>query len=112
MNEKALQVLEYDKIRKKLVEYTTTEMGQRLALRMHPLVKQAQIQHHLDQTKDGADILRLKGGIPLPRLGNIRPFLKRLDIGASLNGQELAAIGLVLRTTNQSTASFAATFRK
>lgn len=101
MNEKALQVLEYDKIRKKLVEYTTTEMGQRLALRMHPLVKQAQIQHHLDQTKDGADILRLKGGIPLPRLGNIRPFLKRLDIGASLNGQELAAIGLVLRTTNQ-----------
>ena len=101
MNEKALQVLEYDKIRKKLVEYTTTEMGQRLALRMHPLVKQVQIQHHLDQTKDGADILRLKGGIPLPRLGNIRPFLKRLDIGASLNGQELAAIGLVLRTTNQ-----------
>ncbi|HJF29518.1 MAG TPA: endonuclease MutS2 [Ligilactobacillus saerimneri] len=101
MNEKALQVLEYDKIRKKLVEYTTTEMGQRLALRMHPLVKQVQIQHHLDQTKDGTDILRLKGGIPLPRLGNIRPFLKRLDIGASLNGQELAAIGLVLRTTNQ-----------
>src|SRR5699024_7878084 len=60
-----------------------------------------EIANSLSQTKDGADILRIKGGIPDPNIISIKSFLKRLDIGGTLNSKELAAIGRVLRSTNE-----------
>lgn len=39
--------------------------------------------------------------MPIPKLQNVRPHLKRLDIGASLNGLEIAQIGKILRTTTE-----------
>ena len=101
MNEKALDVLEYNKVIKKMFQFIVTPMGERKVRNLRPVSDLAKIKEALAQTKDGADILRLKGGIPLPKLHNIQPYLKRLDIGASLNGKELAAIGRVLRATNE-----------
>ncbi|WP_057876239.1 endonuclease MutS2 [Liquorilactobacillus aquaticus] len=101
MNEKALEVLEYNKVIKKLFQFIVTPMGEKKVRNLRPSSDLAEIKEALAQTKDGADILRLKGGIPLPKLHNIQPYLKRLDIGASLNGKELAAIGRVLRATNE-----------
>lgn len=100
-NSKALKTLEYDKIISQLYRYALTDMGRKQIKHMVPLTDADKIQHALDQTKDGADILRIKGGIPIPQLVSINPFLKRLNIGATLNGKELAAISRILRTTNQ-----------
>ncbi|GAJ25996.1 recombination inhibitory protein MutS2 [Liquorilactobacillus sucicola DSM 21376 = JCM 15457] len=101
MNTKALDVLEYNKVIKKLFQFIVTPMGEKKVRSLQPSNDLSTIQKALAQTKDGADILRLKGGIPLPKLHNIKPYLKRLDIGAALNGKELAAIGRVLRATNE-----------
>lgn len=51
------------------------------------------------ETMDGADVLRLKGGMPIPKLADVRPQMKRLKIKASLNGAELAQIAKVLRAS-------------
>ena len=102
MNKKSLYVLEYDKIMQRLAEYTVTEMGHALVKKLKPRTEFIQIQTELDKTKDGADILRLKGGIPVPNIVSVAPHLKRLAIGATLNGQELAQIGKVLRFANES----------
>lgn len=100
MNSKILQTLEYDKIRQQLLELTVTENGKKLVQRMHPLKNVDKINELLEQTQDGADILRLKGGIPMPILVDIKPQLKRLEIGAVLNGKELAMVAKVLRATS------------
>lgn len=42
----------------------------------------------------------MKGGIPLAKLADITPHLKRLNIQASLSATELAEIGNVLRNTS------------
>ncbi|KRL03061.1 endonuclease MutS2 [Liquorilactobacillus capillatus] len=101
MNSKVLDTLEYGKVINKLLHFVVTPMGEKKVRELKPSSELNVIQKALAQTKDGADILRLKGGIPLPKLHNIRPYLKRLDIGASLNGKELAAIGRILRATNE-----------
>ena len=92
MNSKILKTLEYDKIRQQIAEYTVTENGKKLVERMKPQSDYDRIDELLDETQDGADILRLKGGIPMPKLLDIRMQLKRLEIGATLNGKELAMI--------------------
>ena len=106
MNSKILKTLEYDKIRQQIAEYTVTENGKKLVERMKPQSDYDRIDELLDETQDGADILRLKGGIPMPKLLDIRMQLKRLEIGATLNGKELAMIAKVLRATNAVKAFF------
>ena len=65
MNRKSLAILEYDKIKQKLFQHATTEMGKRQVKRLRPSTDLDEIQVKLLQTKDGADILRLKGGVPV-----------------------------------------------
>ena len=101
MNEKSLETLEYFKIKKKVCQYLVTEMGKKELDKLKPHTERNAVQNALNETQDGADILRLRGGIPLPEISEVEAYLKRLDIGANLNAQELAAIGKVLRTTNE-----------
>lgn len=101
MNAKGIQTLEYDKIKHRLATYVQTEMGQKLVAQLQPSSNIDEVNHWLAQTSDGADVFRLKGGIPLATLVNIKPYLKRLEIEASLNAKELAAVGKVLRATSE-----------
>ena len=100
MNKKGLNTLEYAKIIQRLAAYMTTDMGHKLALNLLPSTDYAEVVKSLAETKDASDLLRLKGGIPVPSLIDITPYLKRLEIDATLNAKELAAIGRVLRATS------------
>lgn len=106
MNKKIMQTLEFDKIKKALLNYTASELGHVEVERMMPSTDLAEVQRWQEETEDGAKILRLKGGMPIPKLQNIKPHLKRLEIGAMLNGLEIAQIGKVLRTTTEVTRFF------
>ena len=98
MNSKILKTLEYGKILSALQGLVNTAAGTDLVAKMQPSSDADAVQVALDETADGASILRLAGGIPVPQLENIDPALRRVDIGAMLNGRELAAIGRVLKT--------------
>lgn len=106
MNEKGLKTLEYDKVKNMLLAYATTEMGKNMVFELAPSSDCEWIEQALDETKDGADILRLKGGIPIPKLESVKKHLKRLEIGASLSAKELAETGRVLRVTNETKRFF------
>ena len=98
MNDKVLKTLEYDKIKQQLVQYLMTPGGKKLLAELKPSANVQSIQTALDRTKAAADILRLKGGIPLPKISDIGLQLKRLKIGAVLSGKEMAEVAKVLRT--------------
>ena len=59
------------------------------------------IQNKIEETTDGVELLRLKQGIPIPRLKDISFALKRLELEAGLNGRELSDILRVLTTTHE-----------
>lgn len=100
MNAKIEATLAYEQIKQQLAHFTVTATGERLVKAMHPLTDGAAVQTALDETADGATLLRLKGGIPVASLEDITPALKRVGIGATLNGLELAAVARVLRTVS------------
>lgn len=99
MNEKIIKTLEFEKVKQLLIDYTVTALGKEEVLHLQPVSDQEKIVKWLAETADGATILRLRGGMPVPKLENIGPHMKRIEMGADLNGPELAQIGRVLQTT-------------
>ncbi|QIL45692.1 endonuclease MutS2 [Vagococcus coleopterorum] len=99
MNPKILKTLEFEKIKQQLTEYTVTALGQEEVQKLSPVTDQEVLTNWLSETEDGATLLRIRGGIPVPKLENIGPHMKRIEMGADLNGLELAQVGRVLQTT-------------
>ncbi|WP_155286424.1 endonuclease MutS2 [Lacticaseibacillus zhaodongensis] len=100
MYKKILNTLEFGRIREGLQHHTVTAKGKDMAARLVPRSKPDKVQEMLDETADGAKILRLRGGIPIPSLPDISQSLKRVRIGGVLNGTELAGISRVLQTVS------------
>lgn len=99
MNHKITETLEFARIKGMLARYLVSAAGHHELERMVPQGDYARVQQYLTETTDGADILRLEGGIPIPKLADIQPQMKRLKIGANLNGTELAQVTKVLQTS-------------
>ena len=101
MNSKIEKVLEFDKIRAQLAENATSEKGKQMIKELPIEVEEKAIQNKIEETSDGVELLRLKQGIPIPRLKDISFALKRLELEAGLNGRELSDILRVLATTHE-----------
>ncbi|WP_099975103.1 endonuclease MutS2 [Lactobacillus terrae] len=100
MNKKALNILEFGKIKEEISKYLITARGQSLLKKLMPMSKESIVQTLIDQTKDGLEIARLKGEIPLRKLNDLSDQANRLKKDGNLNGTELAEIGKVLQTTH------------
>lgn len=99
MNHKITKTLEFVRVKGMLARYLVSAAGHHELEHMAPQGDYDRVQHYLTETTDGADILRLEGGIPIPKLADIQPQMKRLKIGANLNGTELAQVAKVLQTS-------------
>ncbi len=99
MNHKITETLEFARIKGMLAHYLVSAAGHHELERMVPQGDYDRVQQYLTETTDGADILRLEGGIPIPKLADIQPQMKRLKIGANLNGTELTQVTKVLQTS-------------
>jgi DNA mismatch repair protein MutS2 len=100
VQKKILTTLEFERIRAALMQHTVTAKGNEIASRLEPRANPEKVQEMLDETADGAKILRLRGGIPIPSLPDISQSLKRVRIGGVLNGEELSGISRVLQTVS------------
>ncbi|MGX4686794.1 endonuclease MutS2 [Vagococcus sp. JNUCC 83] len=98
MKKKIEDVLEFDKVKQMLSQYIVTKPGLDHVNELRASHKHEAIEDNLMETEDGMTVLRLRGGIPMPGLENIKPHMKRIEIGAMLNGLELAQVGRVLTT--------------
>lgn len=99
MNHKITETLEFARIKGMLAHYLVSAAGHHELERMVPQGDYDRVQQYLTETTDGVDILRLEGGIPIPKLADIQLQMKRLKIGANLNGTELAQVTKVLQTS-------------
>ncbi len=101
MNEKTLRVLEFEKITDKLKGLTTSELGKELVEELVPQTDLNTIEKMLTETNDGVGCIVRRGSPPLGGIHDIRPSLKRLDLGGILNPGELLKIGGVLRAARR-----------
>lgn len=100
-DQKIFGTLEFGKIKQAVQHYLQTESAERLVQAMAPSDQLDIIQTWQSETEQALGILMQGKVLPIPRLVNIDMALKRLELGASLNGQELAGIAKLLSTIHQ-----------
>ena len=94
---KSMKTLEYPKIISELGGYTVSHLGQEKIQKLLPSKDRLEVIRLLEETDDAVKLYRLKNGIPLGTFEDIRPHLKRMEIGALLSGQELIQIGQLIK---------------
>lgn len=107
MNNRILETLEFEKVKQLVRQFVVTAQGTEELAKLVPINQQEKLTDWLAETEDGLKVQRLRGGIPIPKLENIRPHMKRIEIGADLNGLELAQVARVLSTTSELKRFFA-----
>lgn len=101
MNEKALKVLEYHKIIQKLTDLAGSQPGKALCRALVPSSDLGEIRRMQKETSDALSRLYRKGSVSFSGLSDIRGSLKRLEVGSSLNIEELLRVCTLLETTNR-----------
>ncbi|EUJ39229.1 endonuclease MutS2 [Brochothrix campestris] len=89
MNKKVAAVLEFEKIKQRLIEQVVSSLGEKHIHGLKPATDLTAVQERLAQTDEAAKVLRLRGEAPLQGIHDVTFALKRLEIGADLNGTEL-----------------------
>jgi len=99
MNEKALRTLEFNKIIDILASLAGSSMGKDLCRNLKPSNDIDEIRKGQEETTDALSRLFRKGSCSFRGVYDIRPSLKRLEIGASLSAKELLQVASVLDTS-------------
>ncbi|WP_349408088.1 endonuclease MutS2 [Pseudalkalibacillus sp. SCS-8] len=96
MNERILRVLEYTKIKEQLLEHVSSSLGKEKIHKLQPWIELEDVAHQQNSTDEGVQVLRLKGHVPLGGIRDIRPSIKRSEIGGILSPEELVEIGTTI----------------
>lgn len=97
MDDKALRILEFDKIKSKLASLCASELGREIAGELTPKSELSAVSGMLKETSDATDFILRRGSPPLGGLHDIRSSLKRVEIGSALNPGELLKVADTLR---------------
>ena len=97
MDDKAIRILEFDKIISRLSELCTSELGRELVNKLALHCEMAVVSEMLKETTDATDFILRRGNPPLGGIHDIRGSLKRVEIGSVFNPGELLHIANTLR---------------
>lgn len=99
MNQKALKTLEYNKIIQRLASHASSPVGRSLCERLKPLDDLNTIETMQQQTSAALGRLFRKGNTSFGNAKDIRPSLKRIEVGSTLGTGELMTIAGLLENS-------------
>ncbi len=97
MISRVLNLLEFNKIRTQLAGQAASSLGREMAEALVPVADLSDVTHLIQETDEALNVQRLKGHLPFGGITDVRPSLKRAEIGGGLNAKELVAIADVIR---------------
>lgn len=92
MNERIFRVLEFNKIIEALAGEAESSLGKEQARRLKPSIDITEVNHLQAETDQAVQVVRLHGNVPLGGVVDIRPSVKRAEIGGILNPHECLQI--------------------
>ena len=101
MNNKVLQILEFNKIIEKLTAYASCEPGVRLSSKLRPDIDFHTIVQNQEETASAVNRLRLFGNLTFPSVSDIGESLKSLAVDSSLSLNELYKIKILLEVVEK-----------
>ena len=97
MNERALRVLEFTKIRDMLSAYALSEPGKEKCRSLTPLSGLADVNRALDETEEAVSTLAYLGGNPLVGFDDVTEYLTLAEKGSTLSQKALLMVAETLR---------------
>ncbi|WP_125152735.1 endonuclease MutS2 [Clostridium rectalis] len=97
MNERALRVLEFNKIKEMLKKYTCTQASKDIIDDLRPYNNIYEMEEHLEETKEALQLLSKKGSPPFDGIFDVRGTIKRAGKGFLLMPGQLLKIAAVIR---------------
>ncbi|TQK74571.1 MutS2 family protein [Brevibacillus sp. AG162] len=101
MNEKALQRLEYDKIKEKVMEYALSYAGKKHVEQMMPMDSVKVVRSKLDETAEAKNILQNGASVPIPALEGMEKILSLLGTGYVFSVNDFTNLYLFLTSCSQ-----------
>ena len=96
INEKALNILEFNKVISHLTDYADSDPAKNICGRIKPFTDKEKVNESLDQTNDALRRIYAKGKVSFRGIVSVREMIKRLNAGATLNTIELLRLGDLL----------------
>lgn len=100
MNERALRVLEFNKIKDKVKRYAVTSGGKELVEKLVPYESVYEVENALKETNEACNIIIKKGNPPFEGLHDVREGIERAKKGGTLSAAQLLYVGNMLRCTD------------
>jgi len=101
MNEKALKILEFNKIKEEINKYTCTGAAKDLIDELKPYNNIYEAREHLEETREALRLLVTKGNPPFEGVYDIRNGISRAEKGSSLMPGQLLKIATMLRAARR-----------
>ncbi|MBR9649287.1 endonuclease MutS2 [Clostridium tyrobutyricum] len=101
MNEKSLEILEFNKIKKKIEEYTNTGAAKDIIEDLKPYDNIYAVRQHLEETREALKLLVIKGEAPFDGIYDVRTGITMAKKGSVLMPIQILRIGAVLRSARR-----------
>jgi len=101
MQERALKVLEFTKVRELLLEHAASSLGREKIKHLVPSTDFDEVVRLQTETDEAATVYRIKGSVPLSGIHDIRAHIKRSVIGGVLSPHELNQIASTIHASRQ-----------
>ena len=101
MNSKVFKTLEFFKILDLLAEHADSLPARSKCLDLRPVYDIDKINKDLDHTNSALSRVYARGKVSFTGIVDIRPLLKRLDAGGSLNSGELLSVKTLLEAASR-----------
>ena len=101
MNQKAIELLECDKIKDLLKEYAISDLGKEMIEKLQPYVDIMAIEKNINETTEARAIVNITSSIPIHSLSGISNVKQKLGKGAVLQPEDLDIIAGLLRDTRK-----------
>lgn len=101
MNDKAIRVLEFDKIKDILKQYTYTKASKDIIEDLKPYNSLYEVRRNLEETREAFRLLVTKGSAPFEGVYDVRDGITRAEKGSVLIPGQLLKIAAVLRTSRK-----------
>ena len=100
MENKTIEKLEFNKIRKILSDFAVTTLGKNLSTNLMPINTLTAINKAQKQTSEASTLLYRKGSVPISEVEDITVSVKKLSSNQFLSCKQLLDLANILRTAN------------
>ncbi|SKA04728.1 endonuclease MutS2 [Selenihalanaerobacter shriftii] len=101
MREHVLDILEFDKIKARLIKHSASKLGKKLIEQLKPVRNLEYIQERQAEVTAAKKILNRESGVPLGGIQDVRESLKKVSKEIVLDGKSLFNIAITLESSRK-----------